>query len=792
MSPFLIFITSLIGVAISTGIGYFLIRWGKGVETQEILGQDQPTEYKKTIQVQGGQYINLNIQPTEKESFDIDLEKDKSLTISIQPDGKVFTEIQPVVGGFSLKGIARKFRIFISKWPLNLAQSLLLGALILYAGTRLIQLESYPIFFFSDEAIQTNLAHDLIRDGFKNYNEEFLPTYFKNVDKYSLGLTVYAQVIPTILFDQSIFLTRATSVVITILGAYWISAILRDIFNIKYWWMGVLFLAISPAWFLHSRTAFETCMMASLYAGFIYYYLRYRQGEVKFLKYSLILGALSFYSYNPGRVVIVLTGFFLLLTDIKYHWENRRTTFKSALLLLVLALPFIRFQLNYPTAQIDQLRLLASYWIKPIPIAEKFQIFFSNWAYGLNPGYWFLSNEQDLSRHLMGKSPHLFSITFIFWVVGLILAIKKIKTPAYRVILIALLVAPSGSAMVGIGITRAMPYIIPATILISLGFGKFVEWVLKKLGDHKSSQRVASLLIFILLGIVSVSMLFNALINGSRWEENYGLSGMQYGAKQLFTRLQEYIDDDPEINFYVSPDWANGTQVLNTYFLRDTPPIEMGNINGYMFNLRPDIVDKTFVMPAEEYEEVLESGKFENIEILEIIPYPNEKPGFYFMRMEYIDSIKEILENEIANRRSLKNESVWINGETVTVKYSPEDMGEIGHLFDNDPNTVVRTIEANPFIIELFLPEKIEIEGVSTIIGSANIHLQVEVYADEGEEPILFETIYQGSVDGPLLILDFSDSISTDHLRILVKDLNQTEPAHIHVWELELDVHNVE
>ncbi len=54
-------------------------------------------------------------------------------------------------------------------------------ALLIYAATRLIRLPDFPIYFFSDEAIQSVLASDLIGDKFRDSsNGMLLPPYFKN------------------------------------------------------------------------------------------------------------------------------------------------------------------------------------------------------------------------------------------------------------------------------------------------------------------------------------------------------------------------------------------------------------------------------------------------------------------------------------------------------------------------------------------------------------------------------------------------------------------------------------
>jgi 4-amino-4-deoxy-L-arabinose transferase-like glycosyltransferase len=198
-------------------------------------------------------------------------------------------------------------------------------ALLVYLITHLVGLSRFPIYFFSDEAIQTVAAETLIRDNFRDEAGTLLPTYFKNGPYYNLSTSVYVQILPYLLFGKSVFLTRATSVFLSLLAAISVSLMLRNIYKIPLWWAGVSLLSIAPAWFLHSRTAFETVLFVSFYAAFLYTYLLYRYRAAHYIYFAIIFAVLAFYSYSPGQIVIGLTGALLLISDARYHWQNRRT-----------------------------------------------------------------------------------------------------------------------------------------------------------------------------------------------------------------------------------------------------------------------------------------------------------------------------------------------------------------------------------------------------------------------------------------------------------------------------------
>jgi hypothetical protein len=242
----------------------------------------------------------------------------------------------------------------------RLSNWLFIFALTVYLLTRLIRLPDFPIYFFTDEAVQAQHASDLIRDGLRNPQGVLLPTYFENGGQYNLSLSVYVQFIPTLLFGKSVWVTRGVSALLTLIAAISLGLILRNVFKIRLWWLGPLLLAALPAWFLHSRTAFETVLMSSLYAGFTYFYLRYRQGRLIALYFAILFGVASFYAYSPGQMIMLVLGLMLLIVDFRYHWQHRKTVLWALGLLLLLFLPYLRFRLTHKQSMLQHLIQLDS------------------------------------------------------------------------------------------------------------------------------------------------------------------------------------------------------------------------------------------------------------------------------------------------------------------------------------------------------------------------------------------------------------------------------------------------
>ena len=686
----------------------------------------------------------------------------------------------------------------------RLAFRLFMLALMVYLLTRLIGLADFPIYFFTDEAIQTQQAADLVTRGFRDGAGTFLPTYFENGGQYNLGLSVYAQVIPTLIFGKQVWVTRGTAVLLTLVAAVSLGLTLREAFRSRLWWLGPLLLAAVPAWFLHSRTAFETTLMASLYASSLYFYLRYRGGHLKALYPALITGALAFYAYSPGQVIVVVTGLMLLAADARYHWQHRRTVLKGLTLLVLLALPYLRFTLTQGGAQFQHLSLLNSYWVKPLPLWKKIGTYIVRYLKGLNPFYWFWPNpslfeklwpetppplwlfsaQGDLARHTMKGYGHILWLMFPFWLAGLIRCIRRFQDPAHRTLLLATLAAPSGAALVDWGITRGLVFLIPATLITALGMEMAVGWLQAKW--TRLSQKLVSLLLFTALAGVSFGMLADALINGPTWYTDYGLVGMQYGARQMLPRAVEIAQSNPETTVYVSSTWANGSDVLLRYFADDTPNIEMGNINAWALDYFPLDRGMLFVMTEDDLDYITTSGKFTDITVEETLPYPDGSDGFFFVRLVYAPDILDILAEEREARQALVPTEFLLEDQVIQVEHSVLDMNEIVEAFDGDPTTLIRTLEANPLRIVLHFPEPRPLQSAALLIGGPPTRVTLTAFLAGEEIATLSEAVGQSPVTRELT-LSLGEEKTVDEIQFEVLSVNDGEISHVHLWEITLE-----
>lgn len=677
-----------------------------------------------------------------------------------------------------LQQLWEKFRTWLT-W-----EKALLGlALLVYLLTRFIRLTDFPIFFFTDEAVQTLLASDLIRDGFKGYDGILLPTYFSNYGKYSLGTSVYLQIIPCLLFGRSIWVTRAAAALATLLAAGSLYLILKKVFHSASPWLGILILSATPVWFLHSRTAFETCLASSFYAAFLYFYLRYRTDRPQHLYPAVAMAALAFYSYNPTRVVVALTAVLLLVSDFRYHWQQRKVVLIGLGLTALLALPYLRFFLAHQGESFKHLQMIGAYWFQPISIGEKLQRFTGEYFQGLNPIYWYFPNDDELPRHVMKGYGHLLWASLPIMLAGLGLTLRKIKSPAHRAILIALIAAPSGAALVGLGTTRSMTIVIPHVLFCALALSAGLNW----LETRRHWPRLAlNLSMFTLLTIFSFWMMNNALTDGPLWYQDYSLTGMQYGAQEMFAAVQETLEQQPDTEISVSPSWANGSDIVARFMLGDPPPVLMESIYGYIDDPKDLSPERLFVMIPEEYQTMLGSGKFADIQVMRTLPYPNGDPGFYFVHLRYVDDIDQIFEEEQQALYTLQSTSTIWNDQEIEVRSQAFDMGEARHLFDNDLHTFIRSAAANPLHIQFTFPQPVSVSAVNVYIGGAPTNMIVQAYDADGK---LLETLtesYPGVPDPREVTLNFSAPLQAAALHLSIENADEAAPSHVHVWEIGL------
>jgi hypothetical protein len=512
------------------------------------------------------------------------------------------------------------------------------------------------------------------------------------------------------------------------------------VFRLRFWWIGALLLSITPAWFLHSRTAFETVMAVSFYAWALYCYLRYRDGAPLMLLPAVVCIALAFYAYSASQLAVVVTAAALALSDARYHWQQRRIVLVAIVLAAIVALPYARFRLQQPDEVYLHLRTLDSYWLKDdLSTMDKLREFLSEYRFGLSPGYWYdPDNSRDLMRHQMRGWGMIWRPTLPLTALGVVICLWRIRQSAHRTVLLALLAAPLGGAMVAVAITRVLLFVVPAALLAALGLDALLGLVARRVRIE-----VVAVAAFCALAAINVLMFRSALVDGPTWYDNYGLYGMQYGARQVAGAIQEELTDDPNTRVFISPIWTNGGDVVFRFLLDDDPRARFGTTDEFRSAEMPVPEDLIFVVTPEEYEKVAADAVFEEPEVIRVLDYPDGRPGFYFLRLRLSPEAKTIAEQERQERLRPVTETIEVNGEQVSVTRPQFDMGTAAELFDGDTFTLGRTREAHPVVLDITYPAPRALSHLRMVLANDPVQVTAELFTADGRSVARYERSFE-------------------------------------------------
>ena len=655
-------------------------------------------------------------------------------------------------------------------------------SLLVFLASRLVGLSDFPIYFFGDEAVQSVQAENLLQNHGKDpENHQLLPTYFRNGTAFNIGASVYAQIPGYLLFGHTIATTRAVGVLFGLLAAAAVGLILRDAFGLRFWWTGVLLLGITPAWFLHSRTAFEVVLGVACYAWFLYFYLRYRRGNGPALLAAVVAAALAFYAYNAIQPVVAATALLLLLADAPYHARRWRWVLLALAVAALGAVPYARYLAVRPGETARRLQEINSTWVRrDLTTRQKLEAFGDRYRIAISPAYWYArESERDVLRHRMKGWGHVWWPTLPFAAVGLALCAWRIREPGPRAVLVALAAAPLGAAVASVLVTRGMAVVVPAALLTGVG----LDAALRGLARLVPGRAVAVAAFAVLAG-AQAAMTADALRHGARWYDDYGLYGMQWGAKQVFGELVLRHRAAPARPIVLSPVWANGADDLAQFFVgRGT--VRFAGMSAVAADPASALPDALYVFPEDEYRLIAEDPKL-RIDIEKTIDDPGGHPAFRFASIAPAPNWRELLAAEVEQRHRLATEEVPVRGETWTVAHSILDMGPLSNLFDGEPSTLVRTKEVDPAVFEFTFSKPRPVRAVSVTTETGTIALTLTRTSPDGSKDERSRT-WQGLPPDPTVSLEFADSRPAKKLRLVVENVDKKEPTHLHIREIRVE-----
>ena len=371
--------------------------------------------------------------------------------------------------------------------------------------------------------------------------------------------------------------------------------------------------------------------MTAFFAGFLYFYLLYRKKDRRYLYPSLVLAALAFYSYLPAQVLVVLTGAALLVLDWRYHWQDRRRLAWAAGLVLLLALPWLRFEMSQPGRYLGAMERYSSYLASDMAPTRKVLTYLANYLRGLNPAYLYWPHDREELPFLMKGYGHLGWWNFPFLVAGIVAYIraKAWRTPEGRMIPIVLWLRRWRGRCSRPRSRASWSIILPLLVLTVMGYSLALEGLERRALSRKALS-FGSAIVFTALALF---MMFDAVLHGPIWYRNYGLSGLQYGANQVFPQALAFSEDNPDTHIFISGGWCWSADTVSQFYLPEGSRISLATPDQL-----PELIaageDAVFVVIPREYDKLVESGEYAEINIEKVIPYPDGTPGFRFVRLE--------------------------------------------------------------------------------------------------------------------------------------------------------------
>ncbi len=120
------------------------------------------------------------------------------------------------------------------------------------------------------------------------------------------------------------------------------------------------------------------------------------------------------------------------------------------------------------------------------------------------------------------------------------------------------------------------------------------------------------------------------------------------------------------------------------------------------------------------------------------------------------------------------------------MQYPILDINEIVHIFDGDPNTLIRTLEANPLRLILTFPKPQQVTSITAMIGGTPTELTARAYTN-GKEVGIATAEVEGATVTRQVKLSFNQARTIDTLEITIFNPHDGEIAHVHLWEIILE-----
>jgi len=372
---------------------------------------------------------------------------------------------------------------------------------------RFWQLGKTPEGFYCDEAALGYNAYSIMETGKDEFGKSW-PVLFRSFGDFKTPIYVYLLVPIYKFFGVSVWSTRLLSALMGMIGIWFSFWLVKNLSNkISLGLIIALLLAISPWSIIFSRTSYETNMAFTFLIVALWSFYKFKKNK-KWLILTGIMAALSFLTYHSERVIVPLVFLVLFIKERKiiFDKKNIKTLIMAIVLGLILVFPTIKLMTTAGfLSRLNSLKI------------NGFKEFLSLYTAYFSPRYLFGLGDASPRSSYPDLAPFLFW-QLPFFILGIIWLFEKNKNEKkdFKFLIILLMVAspvPASMTRDPFYTIRALPLVLPLTILIALGIEKFLKKY-KKIG------------ILILIGLIIWSFgklylsvfKFNDYFMGKYWE----------------------------------------------------------------------------------------------------------------------------------------------------------------------------------------------------------------------------------------------------------------------------------
>ena len=356
----------------------------------------------------------------------------------------------------------------------------------------------------ADEATIGYNAYSLLLTG-KDEHGNSWPVHFQSFNDYKPGLYFYV-VLPFVkVLGLNVWSVRIPGALLGVLAVLIIYLLTKELFkDEKISVFSALLLAISP-WHIHfSRGGWEVNLATFLITLGVWLFLKYvNSTKSKYLFLSVLVFAVSLYSYHAARIVVPLLGLSLVVIYQKviFNKSTLKLIIFNLLFLVLLLLPLIKdlmgpagisraagvglFADPGPLNRINEQRGEHFDFTSITPKAFHNKAvnyglaFLSNWVAHYHGEFLFLSGDK-IQRNKVPETGQLYLFEIITVALGIIILLRKFDMSS-KVVFSWLLIAPVASALTfqSPHALRAHNMVIPITIISAVGLSYLVSWLRK-------------------------------------------------------------------------------------------------------------------------------------------------------------------------------------------------------------------------------------------------------------------------------------------------------------------------